>query len=93
MRGSMSQKMTRFVKVTLAIEPSIFPQKKSEIPIRNKVTNFQKIETMAAKKNKFTINLKSPSILKNKSLKMFCISFWGHSIPFGDSSILYKKAL
>ena len=25
---------------------------KSEIPIRNKVTNFQKIEMMAAKKNK-----------------------------------------
>ena len=35
---------------------------KSEIPIRKKVTNFQKIEMMAAKKNKFTINLKSPSI-------------------------------
>ena len=41
---------------------------KSEIPIRNKVTNFQKIEMMAAKKKKFTINLKSPSILKKKSL-------------------------
>ena len=41
---------------------------KSEIPIRNKVTNFQKTEMMAAKKNKFTINLKSPPILKKKSL-------------------------